>query len=107
MRILIDECLNWRLCRALTGHFAVSVQKLGWGGVRNGRLLALAVENRFDAFITADRNLAFQQNLGKAPIAVVVLEAKGVQLHHTLPLVPKILAALPSLKSGQVVRIGP
>jgi hypothetical protein len=28
MRILIDECLNWRLSRALTGHYAVSVQEL-------------------------------------------------------------------------------
>jgi hypothetical protein len=23
MRVLIDECLNWRLGRALTGHYAV------------------------------------------------------------------------------------
>jgi predicted nuclease of predicted toxin-antitoxin system len=29
MRILIDECLNWRLGRALTGHYAVSAQKMG------------------------------------------------------------------------------
>jgi serine/threonine protein kinase len=26
IRILIDECLNWRLGRALTGHYAISVQ---------------------------------------------------------------------------------
>ena len=42
MRILIDECLDWRLGRALTGHDCVSVQKMGWGGIKNGRLLALA-----------------------------------------------------------------
>jgi predicted nuclease of predicted toxin-antitoxin system len=46
MRILIDECLNWRLGRALTGHFAVSAQKMGWSGIKNGKLLALAVENK-------------------------------------------------------------
>jgi hypothetical protein len=45
MRVLIDECLNWRLGRALTGHYAVSAQKMGWSGVKNGRLLTLAVEN--------------------------------------------------------------
>lgn len=27
MRVLIDECLNWRLGHALTGHYAVSVQR--------------------------------------------------------------------------------
>jgi len=42
MRILIDECLDWRLGRALTGHDCVSVQKMGWGGLKNGKLLALA-----------------------------------------------------------------
>ncbi|MDQ6631466.1 MAG: hypothetical protein M3Y82_06875 [Verrucomicrobiota bacterium] len=105
MRILIDECLNWRLSRALTGHYAVSAQKMGWSGIKNGKLLALAVENGFDIFLTGDRNLAFQQNLIEISIAVVVLETKGIQLHHTLPLMPRVLAIFPTLKPGQVVRI--
>jgi predicted nuclease of predicted toxin-antitoxin system len=105
VRILIDECLNWRLGRALPGHYAVSVQKMGWSGVTNGRLLALAEENGFDVFLTGDRNLSFQQNTTEFRIAVVILEAKGVQLHQTLPLMPKLLALLPDLKPGQVVRI--
>lgn len=107
MRILIDECLNWRLSRALAGHYAVSVQKMGWSGIKNGRLLELAVENSFDAFLTGDRNLSFQQNLVDASIAVIVLESDGIQLHHTLPLMPQVLALLPSLKPGQVVRVAP
>lgn len=105
MRILIDECLNWRLGRALTGHYAISAQKLGWSGIKNGRLLALAVENGFEVFLTGDRNLSFQQNLTEFPIAVVVLEAAGIQLQHTLPLMPKVLASLPELKPGTVLRI--
>ena len=106
MRILIDECLNWRLGRALTGHYAVSAQKMGWSGIKNGKLLALAVENAFDVFITGDRNLTFQQNLTEFSIGIVVLEAEGIQLHHTLPLMPKVLALLPQLKPGTVVRVG-
>jgi predicted nuclease of predicted toxin-antitoxin system len=51
MRILIDECLDWRLGRALTGHDCVSVQKKGWSGIKNGKLLALAQEE-FDFFLT-------------------------------------------------------
>jgi hypothetical protein len=103
VRILIDECSNWRLGDALTGHDADSVQKMGWSGVKNGRLLALATENGFDVFLTGDRNLSFQQNLPELKIAVVVLEAKGIQLHQTLPLIPKVLALLPTLKPGQVI----
>jgi len=61
MRILIDECLNWRLSRALTGHYCVSVQRQGWSGVKNGDLLTLAEQNQFDVFLTGDRNLMFQQ----------------------------------------------
>ena len=105
MRILLDECLNWRLARALTGHYAVSVQKLGWSGVKNGKLLALAVEHGFDVFLTGDRNLAFQQNITAFSIAIVVLEAEGVQLHQTLPLMAKVLALLPKLEPGIVVRV--
>lgn len=105
MRILIDEWLNWRLGRALTGHYAVSAQKLGWGGFKNGKLLALVVDNGFDVFLTGDRNLSFQQNVTDLAIAIVVLEASGIQLHHTLPLMPKVIALLPTLKPGSVVRV--
>ena len=101
MRILIDECLDWRLGRALTGHDSVSVQKMGWGGIKNGKLLALA-QAEFDVFLTADRNLSFQQNTTKFQIAVVVLVAGSTQLNKTLPLLPKVLALLPGLTPGQV-----
>ncbi len=105
MRILIDECLNWRLGRALTGHYAVSAQKMGWSEIKNGKLLALAIEGGFDVFLTGDRNLTFQQNVTQSSIAIIVLEAVGIQLHHTLPLMPKVLALLPTLKPGQVVKV--
>jgi hypothetical protein len=47
---------------------------MGWSGVTNGKLLALAASD-FDAFITVDKNLPFQQNLATLPIALVVLDA--------------------------------
>jgi hypothetical protein len=36
---------------------------MGWPGKKNGELLDLA-ENEFDALITLDTNLRYQQNLG-------------------------------------------
>jgi len=64
MRILIDECLDWRLCRSLVGHDCASVQKMGWGGLTNGALLEKA-EQEFDVFLTGDRNLTFQQQTSR------------------------------------------
>ena len=62
MRLLLDECLPHGLKRLLQGHYVVTVPEQGWAGKTNGELLRLA-EGQFDALITSDRNLAFQQNL--------------------------------------------
>lgn len=105
MRILIDECLDWRLAREFHGHDAFPVQKMGWSGIKNGKLLALAAADKFQIFVTADRNLAFQQNLSNVPLAIVVLESEGIRLPQTLPLIPKILAVISTLAPGTVTRI--
>jgi len=62
MRILLDESLPHELATLILDHEVSTVRDEGWSGTKNGKLLALASAN-FDAFITADRNLEFQQNL--------------------------------------------
>ena len=104
MRILIDECLDWRLCRALTGHHCVSVHRVGWGGLTNGILLQQA-EGEFDVFLTGDTNLRFQQNLTKFNIAIIVLEAGSTRLVDTAKLMPNVLKTLPTVRPGDVVRV--
>jgi len=106
MRILIDECLDWRLCRSITGHDCISVQMMGWGGLANGALLKSA-EQEFDVFLTGDRNLTFQQEIDRFNIAIVVLHAASTQLRDTQRLMPKMLALLPTIQSGEVVGIYP
>ena len=90
MRILLDEDLPRRLASLLAGHEVATVQRRGWTGVKNGRLLALAA-GEFDVFLTMDRNLEFQQNLLTLPIAVLVIEAVSNRLEEIVPLIPKIL----------------
>ena len=101
MRVLIDECLDWRLARGLPGHSVTSVARMGWAGIKNGRLLALA-EKQFDAFVTGDRNLSFQQDLPRFRVAVIVLAAASTQLKDTLPLMSQALVKLPHLQPGTV-----
>ncbi len=78
---------------------------MGWAGIKNGALLTLA-DAEFDIFITVDRNLAFQQNLPKFNIAVLVLHATSNRLADLKPLAPKILSVLPTLTKGEAEHVG-
>jgi len=104
VRVLLDECVDWRLSRALTGHEVKSARQMGWPAIKNGELLELASE-RFDAFVTVDRNLAFQQNARSLSIPVIVLHAKTNRLADLLPLVPNLLTAIGSAKPGLVTTV--
>ena len=75
MKILIDECDDWRLLRDLHGHHVKTVRQMGWLENDDGVLLQLA-EQEFDVLLTTDKNLAFQQNLTRFKIAVVVLHGR-------------------------------
>jgi len=105
MRILLDESLPRGLVQFILGHEVSTVRLEGWAGVQNGKLLALA-STRFDAFITADRNLEFQQNLATLPIAVIVLICSRTRLQNILPLLPDLHDALATLKPNTVTRVG-
>jgi hypothetical protein len=99
LRVLLDECVDWRLARHIAGHDVKTARQMGWATIKNGELLALASQ-AFDVFVTVDRNLSFQQNLGGMPIAVIVLAARTNRLADLIPRVPDLLAAIASAKPG-------
>ena len=105
MKILLDECIDWRLSRDIVGHDVKTAQQMGWATIQNGQLLALA-ERSFDVFVTVDRNLSFQQNLTSYSIAVIILRAKSNRLAELKPLVPQLLKALASARPGAAISIG-
>ena len=88
----------------MPNHEVQTVVTMGWSGVKNGRLLALAA-NDFDAFVTVDKNLPFQQNLSALPIAVIVLDSLSNELSALLPLVPALERALATLQPRSCIRI--
>ncbi len=77
MRLLLDESVPTRLRRSLTSHSVKTVVEMGWGGVKNGALLALAAGEL----------------------------ANSNELVALLPLVPRLEQALGSLKPCTFVRI--
>lgn len=62
MRLLLDENLPKRLKQEFEEHEVYTVADKGWTGVSNGKLLELLTENKFDALLTFDKNLSYQQN---------------------------------------------
>ncbi len=104
MRILLDECLPRQLKRELPGHSIATVTEMGWSGVKNGALLDLA-EQHFDVFMTIDKGMTYQQNIGKRNIALILLKAKSNSIQSLQPLVPNIESALTQVAAGEVTRV--
>ena len=99
MKVLLDECVDWRLARDIPGHDVKSAHRMGWTGTKNGALLALASKH-FGVFVTTDRNLSFQQNLSAYSVAVIVLQARTNRLADLRPLIPALLAAIQAAAPG-------
>jgi len=106
MKILIDECIPRRFKSNLAGHECITVPEAGLAGTKNGQLLTLAQERAFEVFLTIDRGFEFEQNLSGMSIAVMIVRAKSNRTRDLLPHAPACLAALDSIKPGELIRIG-
>jgi len=105
MRILLDECVPRPLRRQFAGHDVRTIREMGWAGKKNGELLTLMTADGFEALVTVDQNIRYQQNLVAAGVAVVILVAATNRLADLLPLVPSALVALAAIKPGDAVEI--
>jgi hypothetical protein len=105
VKVFIDECIDWRFARTISGHETRTARQMGWSSIKNGELLSL-VSERFDIFLTVDRNLSFQQNLPSVAIAVIVLKARSNRLADLQPLVPELLLQIPIAPVGTVTYVG-
>lgn len=102
MRIILDENLPKPLKRVFPAHAVTTVQEQGLAGTFNGALLA-RLEGAFDVFITADKNLRYQQNLSGRQLAIVELPTNRLPLLR--PLFPRIVTAVESVIPGAYVQL--
>jgi predicted nuclease of predicted toxin-antitoxin system len=72
MKVLLDACVPRPLRNLLPGHTIHTAQEMGWGQLKNGALLHAAAE-QFDAFLTSDQNLKYQQNIAGRKLAILAL----------------------------------
>ena len=63
MKLLLDEQMPRKIARRFRDGITVDhVQLKGWEGVKNGELLKLAAVDGYDALISADKDMSYQQN---------------------------------------------
>jgi predicted nuclease of predicted toxin-antitoxin system len=73
VKVLFDQNVPRDLVRYLSAHEVTRSAELGWQELKNGDLLDEAQDKGFEVMVTADRNLAYQQNLDNRRVAIVVL----------------------------------
>jgi predicted nuclease of predicted toxin-antitoxin system len=73
MKILFDQGTPVPLRACLTGRHIETAAVRGWSELSNGDLPPQAESEGFEAMVTADQNLHYQQNLSSRTIAILVL----------------------------------
>jgi len=75
VKVLFDQNMPRPLASFLVKHSVHRSAEVGWSELRNGDLLRAAEEAGFEVMVTADQNLAYQQNLKGRRLALVVLHS--------------------------------
>ncbi len=104
MRILLDHCVPKPFGRLLIAHDVKTAGQMGWARLQNGKLLAAAA-TAFEVFLTVDKNIRHQQNLGALPISVIMLDAVANTPEALAPFAPFVEQALALIKAGQLLFI--
>ncbi|MDQ2712097.1 MAG: hypothetical protein M3Y24_07690 [Acidobacteriota bacterium] len=87
----MDECIDEALRHPLTGHLCKTCRYGGFKDFANGELIDAADQGGFQALITVDRNMAYQQSIENRAISTIVLPGRTT---NTINFGPQILGCL-------------
>ena len=102
MKVLLDACTPRPLRNFLPDHIVHTAQEMGWGQLKNGALLKEA-ESQFEALITTDQNLKYQQPATSRMLAVLVLPTNDWAVLRTKT--DEIAGAVSMLKAGDFIEL--
>lgn len=105
MRILLDGNLPRTLAALLPGHRVETIHQRRWSDLDDGPLPD-AAEGEYDAFLTADQNLRYQQNLRGRQLRIVLLSAHRNSLPVLAALAPRVLEVLGEMRPGELRVVG-
>ena len=97
MKILFDQGTPEPLRRTLSGHLIATAFEQGWSNLQNGDLIRIAETEGFQALITTDQNLKYQQNRDRKLAILVLLTTSWPKIQQQLE---KVATAVNSLKPG-------
>jgi hypothetical protein len=103
MLVLFDQSTPSPLGSHLKAHTVTEARDRGWERLVNGDLLNVAEAEGFEIFVTADKNLRYQQNLTKRKIAIVVIgnaQWRVLQLH-----VDRVVSAVDEATPGSYAEV--
>lgn len=97
MRILFDHNVPKKLRALLRGHYVSTSREMGWDTLKNGDLMSVAEANGFEAMVTGDKSISYQQNLEGRKLALVVLPTTdwGTLRQNAAPIVTAMDEAIP------------
>ena len=102
--IVLDENLPVPLRHCFPGFELFTVKYLGWSGLKNGELLN-ELEGQFDIFISADKNLRYQQNIQGRSLCIIELPFS--RMDQIQKILEKVQGELSSITTGQYRVIEP
>ncbi|MEJ7829680.1 MAG: hypothetical protein WKF91_15830 [Segetibacter sp.] len=106
MKILLDESLPRKLKKDFGNQHEIwSVRDKDWLGKKNGELLGLMIDDKFDLFVTVDRNLTYQQNLENISLIIFVLCANDNRRETLQKLIPKLFDRLAEGNLQNIIKI--
>ena len=83
MRILLDECLPRQLVAELSEHTVETVQKSGWAGLKNGKLLE-KVSGKYEVLLMIDKRIGHEQEI-PGDVAVITVRARSNRIQDLKP----------------------
>ena len=90
-----------RIARA---HTVDTVQKSGWAGLKNGKLLE-KVSGNYEVLLTIDERFGHEQKI-PGNVAVVTIRARSNRIQDLKPLLSEILKTLNEAKPGKAISVG-
>jgi hypothetical protein len=102
LKVLFDEGVPEALAEHLPGHEVSTVKRQGWRSIKNGKLLDLIESTGFEAFLTNDKRIVFEQLLDR-PFATLILSVSNWNIIRER--VAVVASALNEAQPGTVTKV--
>jgi len=102
MKVLIDEMLDERLVALIPNQEVKHVHHMGWDGLKNGALMLAAATEGFQAIVSGDKKMPFQQNMKDRPFALIILDIHPNKFSHQVACLPALIALFDRVQPSEI-----